>query len=77
MQVKKQQWNQMWRSSLVQIGKGEWQGVCMLSPCIFNSYAEYIMWNVGLNDSQAEIKIAGRNIFNFRCADGTTLMARK
>ena len=47
----------------------------MLSPCLFNFYAEYIMWNAGLDESQAVIKIAGRNINNLRYADNTTLMA--
>ena len=55
------------------IGKGEFQG-CILSPCLFNLYAEYIMWNAGLDEAQAGIKIAGRNINNSRYADGTTLM---
>ena len=57
-----------------QIRKGVHQG-CILSPCLFNLYAEYIMRNVGLDEAQAEIKIAGRNINNFRYADDTTLMA--
>ena len=57
-----------------QIGKGVHQG-CMLSPCLFNLYAEYIMRNAGLEEAQAGIKIAGRNINNFRYADDTTLMA--
>ena len=57
-----------------QIGKGVHQG-CMLSPCVFNFWAEYIMWNARLNESQAGIKIAGRNINNLRYADDTTLMA--
>ena len=48
---------------------------CILSPCLFNLYAEYIMRNAGLEETQAEIKIAGRNINNFRNADDTTLMA--
>ena len=48
---------------------------CVLSPCLFNLYAEYIMWNVGLDESQAEIKIAGRNISNLRYTDDSTLMA--
>ena len=48
---------------------------CMLSPCLFNLYAEYIMRNAGLDESQAGIKIAGRNISNLRNADDTTLMA--
>ena len=56
------------------IGKGVWQGY-ILSPCLFNLYAEYIMWNAGLDDSQAGIKIAGRNINNLRYSDDTTLMA--
>ena len=47
----------------------------MLSPCLFNSYAEYIMWNAGLDEAQAGFKIAGRNINNLRYADDTTLMA--
>ena len=57
-----------------QIGKGVCQG-CILSPCWFNFYAEYIMINTGLHESQAVIKIAGRNINNLRYADDTTLMA--
>ena len=57
-----------------QIGKGVSQG-CMLSPCLFNLYAEYIMRNIGLQEAQARIKIAGRNINNLRYADDTTLMA--
>ena len=57
-----------------QIGKGERQG-CLLSPCLFNLYAEYIMRNAGLEEAQAGIKIAGRNINNLRYADDTTLMA--
>ena len=57
-----------------QIGKGVRQG-CVLSPCLFNLYAEYIMRNVGLEEAQAGIKIAGRNINNLRYADDTSLMA--
>ena len=57
-----------------QIGKGLHQG-CTLSPCLFSFYAEYIMRNAGLEEAQAEIKIAGRNINNIRYADDTTLMA--
>ena len=53
-----------------QIGKG-----CILSPCLFNLYAEYIMRNARLEEAQAGIKIAGRNINNLRYADDTTLMA--
>ena len=56
------------------IGKGVRQG-CILSPCLFNFYAEYIMRNAGLEEAQAGIKIAGRNINNLRYADDTTLMA--
>ena len=48
----------------------------MLSPCLFNLYAEYIMRNAGLDETQAGIKTAGRNINNLRCADDTTLMAK-
>ena len=57
-----------------QIGEGVRQG-CILSPCLFNLYAEYITQNVGLDEAQAGIKIAGRNINNFRYADDTTIMA--
>ena len=56
-----------------QIGKGVRQG-CILSPCLFNLYAEYIMRNAGLEEAQTGIKIAGRNINNLRYADDTTLM---
>ena len=58
------------------IGKGVLQG-CMLSPCLFNFYAEYIMRNAGLEETQAGIKIASRNINNLRYADDTTLMAER
>ena len=57
-----------------QIGKGVRQG-CILAPCLFNFYAEYIMRNSGLEEAQAGIKIGGRNINNLRYADDTTLMA--
>ena len=57
-----------------QIGKGVRQG-CILSPCLFNFYAEYIMRNAGLEEAQAGIKIARRNINNLRYADDTILMA--
>ena len=57
-----------------QIGKGVCQG-CILSPCLFNLNAEYIMRNAGLDEAQAGIRIAGRNINNLRYADDTTLMA--
>ena len=62
------------RTDWFQIGKGVCQG-CILSPCLFNSYAEYIMRNAGLDEAQAGIKIAGRNINNLRYANDTTLMA--
>ena len=58
-----------------QIQKGVSQG-CILSPCLFNLYADYIMRNAGLEEAQARIKIAGRNINNLRYADDTTLMAK-
>ena len=72
MQIKKQQLelNMDW----FQIGKGVRQG-CILSPCLFNLYAEYIMWNAGLREAQAGIKIAARNINNLRYADDITLVA--
>ena len=57
-----------------QIGKGVHQG-CILSPCLFNLYAEYIMRNDGLDEAQAGIKIVGRNISNLKYADDTTVMA--
>ena len=57
-----------------QTEKGVFQG-CILPPCLFNFYAEYIMWNAGLDEAQAGIKIAERNINNLRYADDTTLMA--
>ena len=57
-----------------QIGKGVCQ-LCILSPCLFNFYAEYIMRNAGLEEAQAGLKIAKRNINNLRYADDTTLMA--
>ena len=58
-----------------QIGKGVHQG-CVLSPCLFNICAEYIKWNARLDEAQAGITIAGRNIDNLRYADDTTLMAK-
>ena len=58
-----------------QIGKGARQG-CTLSPCLFNFYAECIMWNAGQDEAQAGIKIVGRNINNLRYADDTTLMSK-
>ena len=57
-----------------QIGKGVCQG-CILSPCLFNLYTEYVMQNAGLDEAQTGIKIAGRNINHFRYADDTILMA--
>ena len=59
-----------------QIGKGVCQG-CILSPCLFNLYAEYIIQNARLDEVQAGMKIAGRNINNLRYADDTTLMAER
>ena len=74
MQVKKQVRTRHGTSDWFQIGKGVCQG-CILSACLFNLYAEYIMRNAGLEEEQAEIKIAGRNINNRRYADDTTLVA--
>ena len=59
-----------------QIGKGVCQG-CILSPCLFNFYAEYIMRNAGLDEAQAGIKFSGRDINNLRYADDTTLRGKK
>ena len=74
MQVKKQVTTGHGAIDWFQIGKGVHQG-CILSPCLFNLYAEYIMQNAGLGEAQARIKTAGRNINNLRYADDTTLMA--
>ena len=62
------------RTDWFQIGKGVHQG-CILSPCLFNLYAKYIMQNPGLDETQAGIKIAGRNINDLRYTDDTTLIA--
>ena len=75
MELKKQQLEpDMETTNWFQIGKGVHQG-CILSPCLFNLYSEYIMRNARLDEAQARIKIAGRNIHNLRYADDTTLMA--
>ena len=74
MQVKKQQLETRHETKdWFQNGKGVRQG-CILSPCLLNFYAEYIMRNAGLEEAQAGIKIAGRNINNLRYADDTTLV---
>ena len=75
MQVRKQQLelDMDQQTDWFQIGKGECQG-CILSPCLFNLYADYIMRNTGLDEAQAGIKIAGRNINNLRYIEDTTLM---
>ena len=74
MQVKKQQLEPDMEKDWFQTGKGVHQG-CILSPCLFNFFAEYIMQNARLDEAQAEIKIAWRNINNLRYTDDTTLMA--
>ena len=75
MQVRKQQLElDMEQQTGSKLGKGVCQ-VCILSPCLFNLYAAYIMSNTGLDEAQAEIKTAGRNINNLKHADDTTLMA--
>ena len=74
MQVRKQQLEQQETTDWFQIGKGVRQG-CILSPCLFNLYAKYIMRNAGLEEAQAGIKIVWRNINNLRYADDTTLLA--
>ena len=74
MQVKKQQLEldmQLWMGSKL----GKEYIMAISSPCLFNLYVEYFLWNAGLDESQAGIKIAGRNINNLRYADDTTLMA--
>ena len=75
MQIRKQELElDMEQKDWFQIGQGVHQG-CILSPCLFNLYAEYIMRNARLEETQAGIKIAGRNINNLRYTDDTTLMA--
>ena len=74
MQVRKQQLELDIETDWFQLGKGVRQG-CILSPCLFNFYAEYIMRNARLEEAQAGIKIAGRNINNLTYADDTTVMA--
>ena len=74
MQVKKQCLELDMENGLVQIGKGVYQG-CILSPCLFNLYAEYIMQNPRMDEAQTGIKIAERNINNLRQADNNTLRA--
>ena len=74
MQIRRQQLELDMEQHWFQMGKGVPQG-CELSPCLLNFYAEYIMRNAGLEEAQAGIKIAGRNINNLRYADDTTLMA--
>ena len=76
MQVRKQVRTGHGTTDWFQIGKGVRQG-CILSPCWFNLYAEYIMRNAGLEKTQAGIKIARRNISHLRYADDTTLMVQK
>ena len=73
MWVRKQQL-EPYVEQLFKIGKGIWQG-CILSSCLFNFCAEYNIWNAGLEEAQAGIKIAGRNVNNFRYADDNTLKA--
>ena len=73
MQAKKQQLEPDMKQDWFKVGKGVHQG-CILSPCLCNFYAEYIMQNAGLVEAQAGIKIARRNISNLRNADDTNLM---
>ena len=75
MQIRKQKLElDMEQQDWFQMGKGVRQA-CILSSCLFNLYAEYVMRNAGLDEAQAGIKIAGRNINNLRYADDTTLIA--
>ena len=74
MQVRKQQLELDMEQDWLQVGERVRQG-CVLSPCLFNLYAEHIMRNTGLDEAQAGIKIAGRNINDLRYTDETTLMA--
>ena len=75
MQVKKQQLEPDMKQQIGPKSGKEYVKGCILSPCLFNLYAEYIMRNARLDEAQAGIKIAGRNIYNLRYADDTTLMA--
>ena len=75
MQVRKQQLELDMEQDWFQIGKGVLDQGCILPRCLFNLYAEYIMRNTGLDEAQAGMKIAGRNISNLRYADDTILMA--
>ena len=76
MQIKKQQLKlDMEQQTDSKLGKEYIVSCCRLSPCLFNLYAEYIMWNARLDEAQAGIKIAGKNISKLRYADDTTLMA--
>ena len=72
MQIRKQQLERHGTTDWFQIGKGVRQG-CILSPCLINFYAEYIMRNAGLEETQAAVKVARRNLNNLRYADDTTL----
>ena len=74
MQVKKQQVELVGTTDWFQTGEEVCQG-CILSPCLFNLHAEYIMRNAGLDEAQAGIKVAGRDMNNLRYADNTTVMA--
>ena len=75
MQVRKQQLELDMEQDWFQIGKGVHQG-CILSPCLFNVYADYIRQDTGLDEAQTGIKIAGRNVNNLRYADDATLMSK-
>ena len=75
MQIRKQQLELDMEQHWFQMGKGVCQG-CILSPCLFNFYIEYIMWNAGLDEAQAGIKISRKNISILRCADDTTVTAK-
>ena len=75
MQVKKQQLELDVKQQIGSKSGKEYIKAVYYHPCLFNLYAEYIMWNAGLDEAQAVIRIAGKNINNFRYADDTTLMA--
>ena len=75
LDIEKQTGSKLGKEYIKAVYWGKKKKGCILSPCLFDQYAEYIMWNAGLDEAQTGIKIAGRNINNLRYVDSTTLMA--